>query len=46
VRTIALLSILTFSALLAPAARAEGLDATKSLRCALADAAECDEAAQ
>jgi hypothetical protein len=38
--------MLTVSLLLASTARAEGLDATKELRCALAEAAECDEAAQ
>ena len=45
-KPIARLSILGFSLLLPSLASAEGLDGTQSLRCALADAAECDEAAQ
>ena len=43
-KTIALLSILTLSLLALPAL-AEGLDATKPMTCALAEATECDEAA-
>jgi hypothetical protein len=45
VKTISLLSILTLS-LLAFATHAEGLDATKPMRCAFAEAAECDEMAE
>jgi hypothetical protein len=45
VKTLSLLSILTLS-LLAFAAHAEGLDASQPLRCALAEAAECDEMAE
>jgi hypothetical protein len=37
--------MLVVSLLLAPTAHGEGLDATTELRCALAEAAECDEAA-
>jgi len=44
-RTISLLPILTL-ALLASAAQAESLDVTKPMRCALAEAAECDEMAE
>jgi hypothetical protein len=42
----ATLVVLTFFLLPGFAAQAEGLDATKELRCALAEAAECDEAAR
>jgi hypothetical protein len=45
VKTISLFSILTLL-LFAFAAHAEGLDATQPLRCALAEAAECDEMAE
>jgi hypothetical protein len=45
VKTISLFPILTLS-LLAFAAHAEGLDASQPLRCALAEAAECDEMAE
>ena len=44
-KTIARLSI-PLLLLLACAARAQEIDATKPLRCALAQAAECDEAAE
>ena len=44
-KTLSLLSILTVSLLSLPAL-AEGLDATKPLTCALAQAAECDEMAR
>ena len=40
------LSVLTVSLLLAFSVQAEGLDATKAMGCALAEASECDEAAQ
>lgn len=43
-KTILLLPILAFP-LLAVAAHAEALDATQPLRCALSEAAECDEMA-
>jgi hypothetical protein len=46
VKTIVFLSILSALVLLSPAARAEGLDATKTLSCALAEAAQCDGVAQ
>jgi hypothetical protein len=42
----AVLSGLALAALLAPPAAAESLDASRALRCALAAATECDEAAQ
>ena len=45
-KTTARLFSLALSLLLPSLASADALDATKSLRCALADAAECDEAAQ
>jgi hypothetical protein len=45
-RTTFIFSVLTLAPLLALAAQAEGLDATKELSCALAEAAECDEAAR
>jgi hypothetical protein len=44
VKTLASFSVLALS-LVAAGARAELLDATKPLRCAIAEAAECDEAA-
>ena len=44
-KTLSLLSILMLS-LRAFAAQAEGLDATKPMRCAVAEAAECDETAE
>ena len=44
-KTLSLLSILMLS-LRAFAAQAEGLDATKPMRCAVAEAAECDEMAE
>jgi len=45
VKTISRLSILLL-ALLAAAAEAQEVDATKPLRCALSEAAECDEMAE
>ena len=45
-KTIVFLSILSALVLLAPAARAEGLDGTKTLSCALAEAAQCDGVAR
>lgn len=45
-KTIPVLSLPILSLLLALAARAEGLDATKTLSCALAEAAQCDGVAQ
>jgi hypothetical protein len=45
VKTLPFLSLLTI-ALAAPLARAEGIDATKPVQCALAQAAECDPMAQ
>jgi hypothetical protein len=46
VKTIPVLSLPVLSLLLALAARAEGLDTTKTLSCALAEAAQCDGVAQ
>lgn len=41
-----ILSVSSLLLALVFAARAEGLDATKAMSCALAEASECDEAAQ
>jgi hypothetical protein len=46
VKTLTCLPVLGLLLLVAPPASAEVLDTTKSLRCAIADAAECDLAAQ
>jgi hypothetical protein len=46
VKPIPILSALTVSLLFAFAAQAEGLDATKAMSCALAEAAECDAGAR